>query len=335
MVNFGLKNETKVNEIEISGSLAIKTKNSLGVHLFEQKNPERGIISGKLNKPKYNETELVKSVDTTIIELLPVAPPELEDTVLRRIYNPVTQSVIDLTEEITVLETEINNLNSKIGELELVTESLRIEVDNQSLNAAVSENQASQYNLKIQSSVVDLSNAIQKATSEAINRVSLTARIQALEEQNKIYKEQVEGKTAKVQEGHTPVGDITFKIVTRDRPEDKDLRVEVTAKLAVQWINGPEIEFYNTGDTAATVEFKEDSLNLLKSVPPLTLQPKETKVVTLEVDTGKAATKDPKGSGGIFGGIIAGKDKDYDGNLTIVTPKGNKTLTFRLYKKKK
>jgi hypothetical protein len=226
-------------------------------------------------------------------------------------------------------------LRAKVTELEIVTQSLRIDVDGQTVLAASSQNQGEQANIKVQSSVIELSNAIQKATSEAIQRVSLTARTQALEEQNKTYKEEIEGKAAKIAEGHKGSGDITFKIVKRDRPDDKDLRVEVTSKLEVQWINGPDIEIYNPKDTAVTVEVKDDTQNLLKETSPITIQPKETKTLKLVVDTAKAAEKNPKGSGGLFGGLIAGKDQDYDGNITLVNPGGRSLISFRLFKKKK
>ena len=334
MAGSGLRNENLISELTISGSLAIKTKNDYGVHTF-QPSVDGGIISGQMNRPKYDENELVKSVDTVIVELLPIPPPEQEDTVPRRIYNPVTQSLIDLTIEVGRLNIQISDLSAKVSELEIVTESLRIEIDNSSIVAATATNQGEQSNLKVQSTIQDLSNAIQKATSEAIQRVSLTARTQALEEQNKTYKEEIEGKASKIADGHKGSGDITYKIVKRGAPDDRDLRVEVTAGLAVNWVNGPEIEIYNPKDTAVTVEVKEEAQDLLKETSPITIQPKETKVLTLVVDTAKAATKNPKSSGGILGGLISGNDKDYDGNIILKNPGGSSTLTFRMRKKKK
>jgi hypothetical protein len=335
MEKTGLQNESIINELQISGSLAIKTKTDYGNHLFMDKSPNDGIISGKLNRDKYNETELKKSIDTIIVELLPIEPPPLEDTVPRRVYNPVTQSVIDLTIEVGRLNVEVLDLQAKVNELQIVSESLRVDVDAQSIIAASSQNTAEQSNVKIQSSVLELSNAIQKATSEAIQRVSLTARTQALEEQNKTYKEEIDGKAAKIADGHKGAGDVTFKIVKRARPDDKDLRVEVTAGLGVQWINGPEIEIYNPKDTAVTVSVKEEAQDLLKETSPITIAAKETKILTLVVDTAKAATKGPKSSGGFLGGLIGGPDIDYDGNIILETPGGKTSLTFRMFKKKK
>jgi len=72
MIKTGLQNESLISELQISGSLAIKTKNQSGIYFFEQKNPDSGVISGKLDRPKYNESELKKSIDTTIVELIPI-----------------------------------------------------------------------------------------------------------------------------------------------------------------------------------------------------------------------------------------------------------------------
>jgi hypothetical protein len=44
----GLKNEIKVSELIQSGSLAIKTKNEFGVHVFSGSVSDDGILSGKL-----------------------------------------------------------------------------------------------------------------------------------------------------------------------------------------------------------------------------------------------------------------------------------------------
>jgi hypothetical protein len=334
MANTGLRNEQFISELITCGSLAIRTKNDSGIHTF-QSSISGGIINGQLNRPIYNENELVKSIDTVIIELLPQELTPLEDTVPRRIYNPVTQSVIDLTIEVIRLDSEISDLQSKVSELQIVTESLRVEIDNSSIVAASATNQGEQSNLKVQSTIQDLSNAIQKATSEAIQRVSLTARTQALEEQNKTYKEEIEGKASKIADGHKGSGDITYKIVKKADPDNRDLKVDVTAGLGVTWINGPDIEIYNPKDTAITVEVIEEAQDLLKETSPITIQPKETKVLTLVVDTAKAATKNPKSSGGFLGGLIAGKDQDHDGTIILKNSGGSSTISFRMFKKKK
>ena len=54
MAGSGLRNENLISELTISGSLAIKTKNDYGVHTF-QTSVDGGIISGQMNRPKYDE----------------------------------------------------------------------------------------------------------------------------------------------------------------------------------------------------------------------------------------------------------------------------------------
>jgi regulator of replication initiation timing len=201
MSETGLKNEYQVGKILVSGSLALKEKNTAGLRVFEESDTTDGIISGKLIRPKYNVTELKKSIDTTIFELIPQSAPILEDTVLRRVYNPVTQSVIDLTLQVEDLTLTVLNLRSRVSELQIVSESLRIEVDNEKLKASVSENQAIIANGQIATTTIDLQNSIQNSINEAIQRVSLTARNEALLQENTSLREQLFGQTAQLSAG--------------------------------------------------------------------------------------------------------------------------------------
>ena len=189
MKNTGLKNETQVGKILISGSNALKQKNEAGVRLFEQSDLSDGIIGGKLVRPNYNTTELKKSLDTTIFELIPQEAPQLPDTVLRSVYNVVTQSVNDLTLEVQQLTENLISLQSKISELEIVSESLKIEADSERLKASIAEQQATTANAQIATTTIDLQNAIQNSINEAIERVSLTARIEALQESFRVQKQ--------------------------------------------------------------------------------------------------------------------------------------------------
>ena len=82
LIKTGLRNEDKISELLVSGSLAIKTKNDFGIHVFSGSVVDDGIVSGKLTKPKYNEVEVIKSIDTNIVELIPVEAPDLPPTIL-------------------------------------------------------------------------------------------------------------------------------------------------------------------------------------------------------------------------------------------------------------
>lgn len=204
----GLQNEELIGKILISGSLGIKSKSTYGINLFEEIDVKDGVTAAKLVKPKYDNAELLKSIDTQIVELIPITTPDLPDTVLRSIYNDATQSIINLTNEIQDLNVEISDLTGKVKELEIVSQSLRVEVDNEALIAAASQNQTTTATSKIQTTIVELQNAIQKATSEAIQRVSLFARNQSLKEQNDLLREELFGKKAKLEAGAVSTGDL-------------------------------------------------------------------------------------------------------------------------------
>lgn len=296
--NSGLKNEAKISELLLKGSEAITTKNEYGVHIFSGSVMDDGIISAKLQKPKYDLSEIEKTVDIRIIELLPPPVVEGPDVVLRSIYNPVTQSVIDLTSQVQTLNSIVNNLQAKVKELEIVSQSLRVDIDSKELIVATAQNQTTQTNTKISTTVVDLQNAIQKATNEALQRVSLFARNQSLESENTSLKDQLFGKTAKIAEGAKVGQEFSVKPIAKADTNLGDLAF--TSKWngngTVTWINGPDVELYNFTKDAVTLTFFSSGEvgDVLYTPSSVTLQPSETKIIKISTKPGSIADKPPK-----------------------------------------
>jgi hypothetical protein len=315
MKNTGLKNEILVSELTLSGSTAIKTKNEFGVHIFSGSIVNDGVISSRLVKPKYNTEELIKSIDTTIIELIPVRAPELPDTVLRSVYNIALGEIAVLTEEVATLNGVILTLQANITELEIVTQSLRVEIDGNAITVATLQNQNEQLTLRVQSSITDLQNSIQKATSEAIQRVSLTARNEALLQENdglrtelELAKDRIELVTkdlnreaavgAELAKGAFGGNDLTAKpepisdssisaIAWRGRPQG-DYRDG-------RFINGKTLSIFNASDDPVTVSFTQQGIDFLSNISPITVRPKQFGTVSLSVNTTKV-DKYKKGS---------------------------------------
>lgn len=221
MVKTGLQNEALINELLVSGSLAITTKNDFGIHTFEQTSDNDGVISGKLVKPKYNEDELKKSIDTVIFELLPTAPPPIDDRIPRPIYNQVTQSVIDLTVQVTELTIDVLALRAKVQDVEIVSESLKVQLDLKDLNVAASQNQSIQLTSKVSSTITELQNSIQKGTSEAIQRVSLYARNQSLEQELSALREAVSAKEQSLAAGAVSTGQLASILFDKGDPANE------------------------------------------------------------------------------------------------------------------
>ena len=214
LIKTGLRNEDKISELLVSGSLAIKTKNDFGVHVFSGSVATDGILSGKLTKPKYNEVEVIKSIDTNIVELIPVEAPDLPPTILLTSYNQANQLIADLTLQVERLNNVTLDLASKVKELEIVTQSLVVEMDSKDLLLAVSQNQTQQANLKIESSIGSLQNSIQKATAESIQRVSLSARNTSLLQENALLGEQLTSAQSQIVNLNQTINQINTQLNT-------------------------------------------------------------------------------------------------------------------------
>jgi hypothetical protein len=328
----GLRNEEKVSELIEKGSAAITTKNEFGVHIFSASLNDDGIIFGNLTKPNYNTEELLKAVDTNIIELIPIEPPPLEDTVPRPLYEAALEEIERRGVVIEQLNDIIYDLEAKIIELEILIESLRVELDNKDILLAVAQNQVTQAFSKVQSTIVELQNSIQKATSEAIQRVSLSIRNQTLIREIDILQEQLFGRTAKISEGFRVSKDFAVKVINKPDPTAGDLTFRARAnynRLAL-WINGPEIELYNFSRNRITLSFKEQGFStdpnkaVLKRINSVSLEPDESKIIKLEENKKGIEELVPNATIGLA------RDRQYKGSLTIQSS-NDVTITIPLW----
>jgi hypothetical protein len=192
MKNTGLKNEELLNDLQIDGSSAVKPRNDYGVYLFDEKETKDGVIFSKLSKPKYIEDELLKSIDTDIVELLPITASELPPTILLELYNEVTASLSSsladnekLKDDILALTASLSELKSELEELEIINDSLN-------LNTAIAENSLQVVNSRLELTIENLQNAINRATDESILRASLTAEVELLTQINKGLETQID-----------------------------------------------------------------------------------------------------------------------------------------------
>ena len=273
MKNSGLKNEQKVQEILRKGSNALAEKNSAGVRLFKESDLGDGIVSGKLIRPKYNTNELKKSIDTEIFELIPNVAPDGPPMVLKSIYDDALERIDDLTLEVQNLNIEIGDLNSKILELEIVSESLKIQADNEILKANIATVQATTANEQVAVTTIDLQNAIQNSINEAIERVSLTAKVEALKESFRVQKELTEQRE-KENAAQTAVeglngffqqtANVGWKISANDvqKPGELGMYLEClnggNSSGDVRWWNGSKgIAFFNftTEEQTFTIQY--------------------------------------------------------------------------------
>jgi len=349
MHNAGLKNEEYVSRLQISGSSAVKRKNEAGVNLFESSDLSDGVIPGKLVRPKYNESELVKAIDTRIFELIPQEVPQGPATVLRSIYQEALDEIDALNADKVGLENQINALNSEISSLNATIENLRIQLDGEILKASVAENQAEAAAETVADTTTDLSNAVQNATQEAIQRVSLTARNQALKEQiNGLYKqisgleEQVSGETAKRAKTSTAIASgaelLSDNVIIKNLQEggSKDIAISSNRKGgtgSIKFNAGEKFEIENLGENSVnvSVSLKSTAKNFLKVSPSnITIPAGQKKRITFSVNTTWWGDAKPKRK------ISFSKTQYYDGSVTFKTNSGDEqTFSAQLSKSRK
>jgi len=325
MKNSGLKNEQKVQELLTKGSNALGEKNSAGVRLFKESDLGDGVISGKLIRPKYNNAELKKSIDTDIFELLPQEAPQLPDMVLRSVYNVATQSIADLTLQVQQLTNEVSTLSTKISELEIVSESLKIEADNERLKANISEQQTLTANQQIATTTIDLQNAIQNSINEAIQRVSLTARNEALYQENVSLREQLFGQTAQIAAG----ADALTATVAVNSLQKDPIKGDIYGFAKKKrnggfqgFQSGQKFEIVNSGDESVSVTLVKGGDSSWYTLSPTGGVPfnvgaGESKEFSLSPNNDNINDRRPTG---------LGKAREYEGTLTVKLSTGESVI---------
>lgn len=197
-----IDNQFRINELISSGSRSIISKDSsAGNHTFIQgskevvtapyehlKGERDGEITGRIEKPKYNESELIKAVDTAVDELISPPPTPGPDVVPRKKYDDLEKLYREALSRINVLETENANLKSQVESLLSQLESLRIQLDAAKLQQSVAENRAQQTQEQYTSILGDFTQAVIKSTKEGIERVSLEAQVRGLQAQKESLK---------------------------------------------------------------------------------------------------------------------------------------------------
>jgi len=325
MAKRGLKNEKYIKNLTTEGSTALKPKNDFGVNVFDKKEDTSGLIAGKLIRPRYNQEELLKSVDTEIDELIPRTKPDLPATVLRETYNDALADINDLTSQVESLESLNNTLLSNIEALNSTTESLLRQIDGLTISKVATDEQLNTTQQSFSTSQSDLQVAIQNSTQEAIQRVSLTARNQSLSQEVDLLREQLFGRTAQIAAGADSLSEtVTINNLNKG---GGDYEIYATAVRKSkggfqQFKSGEKFEIVNSGTEDETVRFvKKDgsgyhgwfSINVPNSTQitggkQFTVTAGSTVIVTLKPNESSINGKRPTGWG---------KTRNYDAKVVV------------------
>jgi len=332
----GLKNEEFLKKIQEKGSTALKGRNPFGVNVFSGSVTDDGVVSGKVTKTKYNNQELVKSVDTNIFELLPPELPPEPDVVPRPIYNEALARISELEIDVENLNVQVSDLTALVNDLRITTQSLRIDLDSKDLLVASVENRNQQNIEQTQGSIFDLQNSIQRATSEAIERTSLEAVNTAVIEQNNALNaqlEQLQNRLVETQneltrqqqisdiqqeEGAFSNNEITVSpqindqneppITWRGRPSPNFFGVKQWDKVRF-FINGKTLIIFNPNEESVAVTVRQSGFFGKKpfgNILPFTVQAGDRFTLTLQPDLGEmgAISNRTSGSERVSGALI-------------------------------
>jgi hypothetical protein len=153
--------------------------------------------------------------------------------VLKSLYDSALEQIDKLSQEIEDLKLLLGERDSRIKELESELEQSLINLEGEILKANIASEQSTIANEQIGETTIDLSNAIQNSINEAISRVSLTARVEALLQENESLREQLFGLSAQTAEGAISGGDNGFTVKVNNPDGDaSQLSADLWAKTS-------------------------------------------------------------------------------------------------------
>ena len=172
-------NESKNLELEsilrVSGSAAV-TKNEYGITIVDAENAASSLIFKNLSKPKYDEVELVKAIDTNVIELKPNIPEPNLNLVPKPLYDTQIELVVDLRKRVEALTITVDDQKTQITDL---TAQVQTEINNRLSIEQINDALANQIDT-LTSTITDFSSQIatslQKSVDESILRASLQSQ---------------------------------------------------------------------------------------------------------------------------------------------------------------
>jgi hypothetical protein len=149
-------------------------------------------VSTKLYVDKYNNSELAKSVDLQVTELIKPLPNPNLDLVPRPVYDAEVQLNTELQAEINILNITIDDLNSQLTTKTADSASLVLENDALKLKEAKSDNNIQSIQTTVSELRGNLTNSLTKAINEATEKTALEAENNGLTAQKNALIKQID-----------------------------------------------------------------------------------------------------------------------------------------------
>ncbi len=346
--------------LSVSGSEAV-AKNEYGVTIVDDKNVASSLIFKSLNKPKYDEEELLKAVDVEVKELRPDIPTINRNLVPKPLYDEQVVTNEDLRKQVTDLTATVDNLNNQITDLKTQVQSeinqrLNIEQTND-----VVVNQLDTITGTIADTSTQIATSLQKSVDESILRAALQsqnagfkAQINALIKQIDSLNAIIKGLQAQlgavqqqqsIQQGTQAQaiaagGDVINEVVVasfegpKNTPSMK-LHGKLNAKSGdTKFESGGDIKFINNDTQPVTIEISAVKPSGLPrnwvSLPKsnFTLEPGKDETIKVGINKSAGDGVDSKKSGW---GIGWTGTANYDSTITLNITRSTGTKNSKTY----
>ena len=176
-----LDNEFILSELLKSGSAALnQIVTEDGTIVVDTRINTDGDTFGYVERPIYNEQQLVKAVDTVVDELIGVTQKDTPSVVLKETYDDLKSLYDAAIKTIKDLQKQVDDLTTINEGLRGDIQTLNSEVDLQKLLKASADNERDMMGESLKQVTVDLQAALTKGAKEAIERVSREAALQGL-----------------------------------------------------------------------------------------------------------------------------------------------------------
>ena len=176
-----LDNEFILSELIKSGSAALNQQvTEDGTIIVDTAVKTDGDTFGYVERPVYNETQLVKAVDVVVDELIGAPQKDAPAVVLKETYDDLRAQLDAALQDIKDLQKNVDDLTTQNENLRNQIEQLNQELDLQKLLKASADNERDAVVESLKQVTVDLQAALTKGTKEAVERVSREASLQGL-----------------------------------------------------------------------------------------------------------------------------------------------------------
>lgn len=242
-----------------------------------------GETSGYLEKPKYNEEELQKSLDVKVDELIKKQKPKKGPYILLSKYNILLAEKLAIIDELERCKADLEEQISVNETLKSELASLQVRLDVAKLQQAAAENQTQASDDRHSKLLDNFQQSLIKGTKEGIARVSLTAQVKGLQAQKAtlqklldVQKDLVKtlqlqsenlaasqaqaSEQAEAADGAKVAGEAGYNVTNR-KSDDYDFKF-TSNRYSSGWENGTELELLNLdveNDATWSIQAETDS----------------------------------------------------------------------------